>query len=267
LEANLQELEAEKVALNSQKTLYETMAEGKIDIENASAADLAEVRQNLTDFYIESGVDEVNANKLALDAMGLDQETYNKLIADSSEENADNLINSANTGVEKVKTIFSNFVSNLKNVFSNLGKGIKALFTGDWESIGGYFSDAWSATQGTWSALKNDFKASRDNTLGNFKLDGNYTKYQSEAEFEEAKKENLQKAIDSLNDKLAANENATSNVLSKINYLKALKNQDLSEFGSKDPNDIDETGKALKDLAERYHEITREIQAQEHALD
>jgi hypothetical protein len=64
--------------------------------------------------------------------MGLSQEQYNDLVADSSEDNASNLINSTMTGVQKVKTLFSNLVSNLSGVFSNLGAAIGALFTGNW---------------------------------------------------------------------------------------------------------------------------------------
>jgi hypothetical protein len=43
-------------------------------------------------------LDEAEANRLALQDMGLSQEQYNALIAESSEDNAANLINSSNTG-------------------------------------------------------------------------------------------------------------------------------------------------------------------------
>jgi hypothetical protein len=62
----------------------------------------------------------------------------------------------------------------------------------------------------------------------------------------------------------------------KILYLEAMKNQDVSEYGSTDPDDVDETdsdsgsdkdGKDLEEIAERYHEITREVETLEHHLE
>jgi hypothetical protein len=68
----------------------------------------------------------------------------------------------------------------------------------------------------------------------------------------EANKANIQKALDSID--------------SQITYLNAIKNQDIADYGSTNPDDVSSAEKLLE-IAERYHEITREITAQEHALD
>jgi hypothetical protein len=65
--------------------MYKTLKEGEMNLENATAEDLVAVRGNLVQFYIDSGMDEVTANAMALEAMGLDQESYNSMIADSTE--------------------------------------------------------------------------------------------------------------------------------------------------------------------------------------
>jgi hypothetical protein len=120
--------------------MYTTLAQGKMDLENATAEDLAAVRDALTQFYIDSGVDEATANAEALKQMGLSQEQYNQMVADSSENNSKNLTDGAKKGVDNVKKLFHNLIANLKNVFANLGNAIKSIFTGDWSSIGTYMS-------------------------------------------------------------------------------------------------------------------------------
>jgi len=86
---------------------------------------------------------------MALEQMGLTQEQYNQLIADSTEANAKDMATGAQSGAEATRKTYSSLASKLKDVFSNIGKAIKAVFTGDWDSIGGYFSDAWEAAKGS----------------------------------------------------------------------------------------------------------------------
>ena len=57
---------------------------------------------------------------------------------------------------------------------------------------------------------------------------------------------------------------------SKITYLRALQKQDLDEYGSTSPDEVDGSDKTIEELtkiAERYHEITRLIAQQETALE
>jgi hypothetical protein len=52
--------------------MYKSLKEGEMNLENATAEDLVAVRSNLVQFYIDSGLDEVTANSMALESMGLD---------------------------------------------------------------------------------------------------------------------------------------------------------------------------------------------------
>jgi hypothetical protein len=62
LEARLAELDAEEKAAQAELDLVAAIEEGKVDYNNASAESIASTRQNLTQFYIDSGYDEVAAN-------------------------------------------------------------------------------------------------------------------------------------------------------------------------------------------------------------
>ena len=276
MKLRLEEIPAERAKLETELQMYTSLAEGKMNLEGATAENLAEVRKNLTQFYIDSGVDEATANAEALKQMGLSQEEYNKLVADSSETNSKNMTDSVKNAVDNVKKLFYNLLANLKNVFSNLGKAIKAIFTGDWDSISGYITDAWNGAKGAVEGVKNDYNAIKSGTIDNYKIGNSYTGYATQADFEQAQRENLDSIIENVNASIAKLDNEANMLTSKITYLEAMKKQDVSEFGSTDPDDVDETdkdkdkdkeSKDLLELTERYHELTREVAALEHQLE
>ena len=74
-------------------------------------------------------------------------------------------------------------------------------------------------------------------------------------------------------------DNTIASLNSEIAYNQALKNQDLSDYGSTDPDEVDgtkdkdkskdnkKTVEELLEISERYHEITREVAALEHQLE
>jgi hypothetical protein len=157
--------------------MYTSLAEGKMNLEGATAENLAEVRKNLTQFYIDSGVDEATANAEALKQMGLSQEEYNKLVADSSETNSKNMTDSVKTAVDNVKKLFHNLVANLKNIFNNLGDAIKAILSGDVDAFKSYISSALTAAKGTVDGVKNDYNAIKSGTIDNYKIGNSYTGY------------------------------------------------------------------------------------------
>lgn len=268
----LAELEEKRENAQIQLDIFTSMKNGEINLEKASAADLTAVRDSLTQFYIDSGMDEVNANKKALEDMGLSQEEYNKLIADSSEQNSQNLTDGFKKGFSKVTEMLTTFVTRLKNVFSSIGEGIKAIFTGDWSSIGTHFTNAWNSTKDAFTGVVNDYKAIRNNTYGNFQINGQYTKYKTEAEYKEAQTKYLDEAEKKAKGELEQMDRLIANKKAQIVYLQALANQDIEDYGSTDPNDVDGSKNRVKEedlikLTERYHEITREIKQQETALD
>lgn len=274
MKPRLEGLTAEEANIQAQMDLYTALAQGKVDLENASAADLSAMRSNLVQFYIDSGLDEAAANAEALKQMGLSQEEYNKMVADSTENNSKNMTEGAKKGVDNIKKLFYNLITNLKNVFANLGNAIKSIFKGDWSSIGTYMTNAWNAAKGTVEGVKNDYQAIKGGTIDNYKIGNQYTGYATQAEFEAAKANHLQSTIDGLAAEKEKIKKEKAALASKIKYLEASKNQDLDEYGSTDPDDVDETGdkkdkdvQELLELTERYHEITREVAALEHQLE
>ena len=269
LQLRLDAIPEEKARLEQQLHMYKTLAEGKMDIENASAEDLIAVRANLAQFYIDSGVDEATANAEALKAMGLDQAEYNKLVATATEENANNVVDGTQKTVQNIKTMFHTLLENLKTVFKAIGEGIAAFFKGetyDWSNV----SSAWN---NAWDTFKKDKIAIETGTMDTYKIGNNYTGYESKAKFEEAQANNLNEIIEKTEEALSNLSKEEDMLTTKITYLEALKNQDVSEFGSEDPNDVDETEdekdrdtQDLIEIAERYHEINEEIEALEHNL-
>jgi hypothetical protein len=94
----LSQLEAEKAAYEADLKLAESAAVGKEGLEKASAEYLSELRGNLTQYYIDSGMDEVAAQKAALDTMGLNETEYSELVANATKRNAENQIESSEQG-------------------------------------------------------------------------------------------------------------------------------------------------------------------------
>ena len=279
MKLRLEGLTEEEANIQTQMDLYTALAQGKVDLEIASAADLSAMRSNLVQFYIDSGLDEAAANAEALKQMGLSQEEYNKMVADSTENNSKNMTEGAKKGVDNIKKLFYNLITNLKNVFANLGNAIKSIFKGDWSSIGTYMTNAWNAAKGTVEGVKNDYQAIKGIPVDNYKIGNQYTGYANQAEFEAAKANHLQSTIDGLAAEKEKIKKEKAALASKITYLEASRNQDLDEYGSTDPDDVDETGdkkdkdkkdkdvQELLELTERYHEITREVAALEHQLE
>ena len=266
LEARLSELDAEEKAAQAELDLIAAIEEGKVDYSNASAESIAKTRSNLTQFYIDSGYDEVAANQMALEQMGLTQEQYNDLIAQSTEANAKDMATGAQSGAEAMRKTYSSLAQKLKDVFANIGKAIKAIFTGDWDSIGDYFSQAWEAAKGEIKP-ETTTDAASDNITSS--ISSSIDKYSSTAVFEDtsadafaAARENIQNNLDQINA-------SRQNINSQITYLQALKNQGISNFGETSVNSIvpeKEIIEAMADAAERYHNLTKEAEALEHVL-
>jgi hypothetical protein len=59
--------------------------------ENMSAEMIAEVRKRLTQYFIDAKYDEVEASAMTLKLMGMNEETYAKLVADGAKANALNI--------------------------------------------------------------------------------------------------------------------------------------------------------------------------------
>jgi hypothetical protein len=91
MEAKLQMAEADLEAATAN-------AQGKANLEHTSAEYLANLRKGLTQYYMDLGLDEVEANTAALETMGINEEEYTDLVAAAAEKNAQNQINASKDG-------------------------------------------------------------------------------------------------------------------------------------------------------------------------
>ncbi len=269
LESRIAELEGEKAAYEADLELAKSNAVGKEQLENASAEYLAETRDALTQYYIDLGLDEVAAQKAALDTMGLNETEYSELVANAHTRNAENQIASAEQGASGMAGALSKLWNKVKewaSAVGNLFKNVWGALTGkvEWSEVWGAFSG------GDIDSGKTVTGISAYDEKGNFK-EG------SEAERTAALKEINAQSVANIEASIADIDGRIASIRSEIAYNEALKNQDLSDFGSTDPDDVDGTGdgsgdnkkeiEELIEIAERYHEITREIEMQERKLD
>jgi hypothetical protein len=67
-------------------------------LEGVSAEYLTQLRSNLTQYYMDLGMDEVNANKAALETMKMNEDEYAAYVADACENQAKNMSYAAEAG-------------------------------------------------------------------------------------------------------------------------------------------------------------------------
>ena len=269
IDAKITQLEAERQSMEAKMALTEADLEaayanyrGQEQLAEVSAEYLADQRKSLTQYYMDLGMDEVEADTAALKTMGLNEKQYTDLVAEAATKNSQNQISAVKEGGEaQVKTLsklaekWKKFTTFLKQV----GAAIKAIFTG------GNVKEAWNS-------VDSDFNL--DNTGSTFTGAGNLSEKYS---FEDLDEQKMDAARESVNSKLAESlesskaeiQKALDSIDSQIKYLEALKNQDAKDFGNTSIDDDDKNDKDLEELEEnleRYHEITREIEAQERAV-
>lgn len=260
-ELEKQNLEALRDSLTGQLEAYRNSEQGKIDISEMSKEEIAKLGKQLTDYQVDLGVDEVTAQKNALETMGLNQDEYSRIVAEVSQKNAKNVVDSTNEGAEKGTETLSKFSISWKNLAYNVGevaKKIAAALQG--QEYQASYKDVFSfnKTSSTYTAagVTGDFKGAELDTttvIEDFKAD----------------------KIKQLELDLSGIENAIANIDAKILAARNLQ-ETTPELGGGDPlkgkkgsGDTTPTKKELKDLkeiAERYHEITREIEFQNREL-
>jgi hypothetical protein len=101
------------------------------------------------------GMDEVNADKAALETMGLNQEEYTDLVAEAATINANNQIDSSEEGGKAQASVLSKLSQKWKSFVSGLKKvaaAVKAALTG------GDVSDAWNSVDADLDIDNKEFK-------------------------------------------------------------------------------------------------------------
>ena len=271
LEAQKSALEAELEAKMLELEAAEKLKQGEMDLENVSAQYLVNLRKNLTDYYIGLGYDEQQANVLALQTMEMNEEEYSTRVAELADQQLVDTTEAAEAGAnaqvntlsqlgERWKSFGSFLANNIGTVLADLGaalldptRSIGDVFRGYWDNTaiavtpeGLEDGPEYNYETGNYDLTEADLSAAYKN-IGGFQYDSVM-----------ADIENLKKGIGSLD--------------GQIDYLKALKEQDLADYGSTDPSgddsgSDDKDEEELEEVAERYHEITREVEALERATE
>ena len=271
LESRLSELEGEKAAYEADLELAKSNAVGKEELATASKEYLAETRDKLTQYYIDCGMDEVAAQKAALDTMGLNEQEYSELVANAVTRNAENQIAASEQAATGQVSVLSQLWTKFKTWASKVGNLLKNV----WKALIGEIE--WSDVADSWSS--GGVKATTSVTgltgydeNGNFQAGNEFTRTATLEEVNKASAAEYEAKIADIDHRLAS-------IRSEIAYNKALQAQTLDNYGSTDPDDVDGTkdkkkgsgsekdAKELKEIAERYHEITKEIETQEHLLN
>lgn len=113
LEAKKAALEAAKAQAQAELELANAVASGEVDIENAKAQMLATAEQNLTQYLIDLGVSEVDAQKAAAEAKAGNMEEYNRIVGDVADDTANNLANAMVAAANATKSNVQGMVSSL----------------------------------------------------------------------------------------------------------------------------------------------------------
>lgn len=263
IESRIAELEAEKEAMQADLEIAKAMAEGEMKLDGASKEYLQETRANLTQFYIDSGVDEVNANKLALETMGYNEEQYSEAVANAASRNAENQAEGAEQGANKTVKVLKSLKERFTSFFSGIGQGWKLLLEGK-------FKEAWAAVMKGASSTK-EVSVDTNVDLDAYDSNGKF-KGVDQSKRTAVMKEVGQKNLDALTKSIADIDRRIGNMKAELAYNDALQNQDLSDYGEKGVGNVSDknSNKSVEEMiedAERYHEITRAIEAQERALD
>lgn len=266
LEAEEARLLAEKESLQAEFDAVKAVKEGEMNAEQLSAEQLSDLHSRLTQYYIDLGYDEAEAHAQALNDMGLDEETYSELVADAAETNAKNQAKAAKEGADaqaqalsELSGLWQKFVNGLKKV----AQAVKRALTGEEvDETFGDISPSVSVDDGSFSgySMTKVFEGTDKSSI----LDA----------FD---KGSFDSTLDGITLDMSEIDAALASIKNQKTYLEALKNQDLDDFNSTDPDDVDGTNKKgsdkkadIKDLTEvleRYHEINEEIKMQERLID
>lgn len=267
-EAEIARLEMEKAGLEAAKA----RAEAEIELANAVAngeteitADQFEWKINasniLTDALIQNGISEVDANKLAMAAMAGNQEEYDRIVGEVTQNMSDNMKESAKASMKNVYIAMNSAGQDVADFASTCHQAAQA-FAGIGE--GKQQGDATNQVSG--ESGEPGFTAEINYVSGDFKG--------SEYEYEEQQKtleefifdkqlevEGFDKRIGEINSKIA--EIRAGMEKSFDSYTPDVARPTDDKSGGSDKK---KEGKELKEIADRYHEINEEIEAQEHAL-
>lgn len=272
LDREEQMLLVRREAAQADMEIAEANLTGKENLEGASADYLIQTRRNLIQYYMDLGLDEANAQKATLETMGLNQEEYVNLVTAGAEQTTQVSLDGyqqSETGavgsLTRTWNNFKNFFKSLKNLAGNV---LKAIFDSSYS-----FEDALADTDAFSMGLDTETEIRLNSKYKNDDFADDFT-------FESLKADdfNITAALEyvntdqyaNLNSELKEIDKALESITNQRIYLNALYNQDLSDYGSTDVDEVTGNDKELEELAkiaDRYHEITRAVEEQERVLN
>lgn len=219
LEAKKAALEAAKAQAQAELELANAVASGEVDIENAKAQMLSTAEQNLTQYLIDLGVSEVDAQKAAAEAKAGNIQEYNRIVGDVADDTANNLANAMVAAANATRSNVQGMVSSL----DALGKQSASVATQIGNMGSGKTTYSGPVAVGGGSAGGASFSAST--TSGNFK---GVTATAIKAAAPE-----MQSWTDRLNMDLSGYTQGIAQINAQISVLQGLKNRNANKNYSK----------------------------------
>lgn len=219
LEAKKAALEAAKAQAQAELELANAVASGEVDIENAKAQMLSTAEQNLTQYLIDLGVSEVDAQKAAAAAKAGNMREYERIVGEVADKNADNLANAMVAAANATKSNVQGMVSSL----DALGKQSASVATQIGNMGSGKTTYSGPVVVGGGSAGGASFSASTSS--GNFK---GVTATAIKAAAPE-----MQSWTDRLNMNLSGYTQGIAQINAQISVLQGLKNRNANKNYSK----------------------------------
>lgn len=232
LEAKKAALEAAKAQAQAELELANAVASGEVDIENAKAQMLATAEQNLTQYLIDLGVSEVDAQKAAAEAKAGNMEEYNRIVGDVADDTANNLANAMVAAANATRNNVQGMVSSL----DALGKQSANVATQIGNMGSGKTTYSGPVAVGGGSAGGASFSASTSS--GNFK---GVTATAIKAAAPE-----MQSWTDRLNMDLSGYTQGIAQINAQISVLQGLKNRNANKNYNKNGGSGGKGGKGGK---------------------
>lgn len=232
LEAKKAALEAAKAQAQAELELANAVASGEVDIENAKAQMLSTAEQNLTQYLIDLGVSEVEAQKAAAEAKAGNIQEYNRIVGDVADDTANNLANAMVAAANATRSNVQGMVSSL----DALGKQSASVATQIGNMGSGKTTYSGPVAVGGGSAGGASFSAST--SAGNFK---GVTATAIKAAAPE-----MQSWTDRLNMDLSGYTQGIAQINAQISVLQGLKNRNANKNYNKNGGSGGKGGKGGK---------------------
>ena len=256
------ELEGTKAKIISELAMFKESEQGKLNIQSLTNEEKAKLIKQLTEYQIACGLSYEKAHASSLEALSLDQQEYESIVYEVSENNAKNLAKGIIQGARKAGEALPKLSQAVQNIGHNIWEAAKAFATLGSEKP--YQPNFIGVGLGLDDTV--EFDGYTSTTTFTTNTDPNATP----EDYIESYKTQKIKQLEEID--LASINNAIASIDAKILALQAMKDipaadgTDGPAKGKSSGSNNKATIEELKEVFERYHEITREIEYQEKIL-